>query len=213
LPVSIREVRVRADSAFFDPERVRFIEGKRAFYTIVARLTRPRKSRLSGLRYHPISSGVWAGEFPYCPLRGLGPRRFVVIRRPVPEVKDSQKSLDGWDEETVQAFVENPCTCVYCGFRATSYRAWCQLVLDHFIPKRVRGKHTSKNYVVSCYRCNQWKGRYDPGGGRYTYLPRGKKQREMLIEKAKAHIRASEERQGRHELYESIMRKTKEAKT
>ena len=129
------------------------------------------------------------------------------------KVKDSQKSLDGWDKEVERAFVEDPCTCVYCGFPATSYRAWCQLVLDHFIPKRVGGEDSSRNYVVSCYRCNQWKGRYDPGGGRYTYLPRGKKQREALIEKAKAHIRASEERQGRPEPYQLIMRRTKEAKT
>ena len=47
------------------------------------------------------------------------------------KVKDSQMALDGWDKEVERAFVENPCTCVYCGFRATSYRAWCQLVLDH----------------------------------------------------------------------------------
>ena len=129
------------------------------------------------------------------------------------KVKDSQRPPEGWDKEEQRAFVENPCTCVYCGFRATSYRAWCQLVLDHFIPKRVGGEDRSRNYVVSCYRCNQWKGRYDPGDGQYTYLPRGKKQREVLIEKAKAHIRASEERQGRPELYQVIMRRTKEAKT
>ena len=129
------------------------------------------------------------------------------------KVRDSQKSPDGWDKEVERAFVENPRTCVYCGFRATSYRSWCQLVLDHFIPKRVGGEGSSRNYVVSCYRCNQWKGRYDPGGRRYTYLPRGKKQREELIEKAKAYIEASKEKQGRLELYKFIERRTKEAKT
>jgi 5-methylcytosine-specific restriction endonuclease McrA len=128
------------------------------------------------------------------------------------KVKDSQKSLDGWDEEIVQAFVENPCTCVYCGFRAPLYPAWRQLVLDHFIPKRVGGEDSSRNYVVSCYRCNQWKGRFDPGDGRYTYLPRGKKQSELLIKKAKAHIDASEKSQGRPKLYRFIMRRTKEGK-
>ena len=129
------------------------------------------------------------------------------------KVKDSKKSLDGWDKEMVRPFVENPCTCVYCGFRATSYRAWCQLVLDHFIPKRVGGEHSSRNYLVSCYRCNQWKGRYDPGGGRYTYLPRGKKQREALIKGAIDHIEESKERQARRELYNFIKPRIKEAKT
>ena len=66
LPAAIREVRVRADSAFYDHEIIEFIEGKRAFYAIVARLTRPLKNRLSGLRYRQVASAVWAGEFQYC---------------------------------------------------------------------------------------------------------------------------------------------------
>ena len=90
LPDSIREVRVRADAAFFDHKIIEFIEAKRAFYAIVARLTRPLKSRLSGLRYRRVSPGVWAGEFRYCPQGWLGPRRFVVIRRPVPEEPSAQ---------------------------------------------------------------------------------------------------------------------------
>jgi len=93
LPDSIREVRVRADAAFFDHKIVEFIEGKRAFYAIVARLTRPLKSRLSGLRYRRVSPGVWAGEFQYCPQGWPGPRRFVVIRRPVPEEPSAQLTL------------------------------------------------------------------------------------------------------------------------
>jgi 5-methylcytosine-specific restriction endonuclease McrA len=129
------------------------------------------------------------------------------------KVKDSQKCPEGWDKEEERAFVKNPDTCVYCGFRAKSYRAWCQLVLDHFIPKAVGGVDSSRNYVVCCYRCNQWKGRFDPGDGRYTYLPRGKKQRKVLIKKAKAHIKASEKEQRRHKFYKFIMRRTKETKT
>ena len=72
LPVPIREVRVRADSAFYDHEIIEFIEAKRAFYAIVARLTRPLKNRLAGLRYHRISSGVWAGESSIVPCGGPG---------------------------------------------------------------------------------------------------------------------------------------------
>ena len=41
LPGSIREVRVRADGAFFDHKIIEFIEQKHAFYAIVAQLTRP----------------------------------------------------------------------------------------------------------------------------------------------------------------------------
>jgi hypothetical protein len=93
LPEAIREVRVRADGAFFDHKIIEFIEEKRAFYAIIARLTRPLKNRLPGLRYRHISSGVWAAEFRYCPHGWLGPRRFAVIRRPVPEEPSAQLHL------------------------------------------------------------------------------------------------------------------------
>lgn len=43
LPGAIREVRVRADGAFFDHKIIEFIEQKRAFYVIVSQLTRPFK--------------------------------------------------------------------------------------------------------------------------------------------------------------------------
>ena len=107
LPASIRDVRVRADSAFYDHEIIEFIEGKRAFYAILARLTRPLKNRLSELRYHRVSSGVWTGEFPYCPLGWPGPRRFVVIRRPVPEEPSAQLTLFQMGGYTYQTLVTN----------------------------------------------------------------------------------------------------------
>lgn len=107
LPESICEVRVRADAAFFDHEIVRFIEGKRTFYALVARLTPPLKRRLSGLRYRRVSPGVWAGEFQYGPQGWPGPRRFVVIRRPVPEEPSAQLTLFQMGGYSYQALVTN----------------------------------------------------------------------------------------------------------
>jgi hypothetical protein len=85
LPGHIRQVRVRTDAAFCDQEFVEFVEGKGPFYVIVARLTPRVKNRLGGLRYRRISTGVSAAELRYCPDNWKHPRRFVVIRRPVPE--------------------------------------------------------------------------------------------------------------------------------
>jgi hypothetical protein len=73
-PEAIRAVRVRADGALFDHKIIEFIEEKRAFYAIVARLARTLKNRLPGLRYRRISSRVWAAEFRYCLHGWLGPR-------------------------------------------------------------------------------------------------------------------------------------------
>jgi hypothetical protein len=107
LPKPIREVRVRADSAFYDHKIVRFIEGKRASYAIVARLTRPLKNRLPALPFRRVSRGVWAGELQYCPQGWPGPRRFVVIRRPVPEEPSAQLSLFQMGGYSYQALVTN----------------------------------------------------------------------------------------------------------
>jgi hypothetical protein len=104
---AIREVRVRADGAFFDHKIIEFIEGKCAFYAIVARLTRPLKARLGELRYHRISSGVWAAEFRYCPHGWPGARRFVVIRRPVPEEPSAQLHLFQMGGFSYQVLVTN----------------------------------------------------------------------------------------------------------
>ena len=107
LPQPSGRVRVRADGAFFDHKIIEFIEEKQAFYVIVARLTRPLKNRLAGLRYRRVSAGVWAAEFCYCPQGWPGPRRFVVIRRPVPEEPSAQLHLFQMGGYSYQGFVTN----------------------------------------------------------------------------------------------------------
>jgi hypothetical protein len=129
LPVPIRAVRVRADSAFYDHEIIEFIEGKRAFYALVARLTRPLKNRLSGLRYHRVASRVWAAEFEYCPLRWPGPRRFVVIRRPVPEEPSAQLTLFQMGGFTYQALVTNLGLQPLNLWRFYNHRAGAELII------------------------------------------------------------------------------------
>jgi len=126
--------------------------------------------------------------------------------------KEPSEPPEGW-EEFAKTFVRDRCKCVYCGFQATTYLAWRQLVVDHFIPRAAGGEHGDKNYVVSCYRCNQFKAGYDPGGGRYTYLPPGEEERSALIEKARAKIEEQEEKQGRRDFYRYVKREVNRCKT
>jgi hypothetical protein len=84
VPQDIGRVCIRADGAFFDHKIVEFIEGEGAFYVIVAKLTRPLQNRVGGLRYRRIAPDVSAAQFDYCPQDWKRPRRFVVIRRPIP---------------------------------------------------------------------------------------------------------------------------------
>ncbi|MBM4045067.1 MAG: transposase [Planctomycetes bacterium] len=51
LPDSVKQVRIRADGAFFDHKFVESIEGRMAYYVIVARLTCPLQEKLGGVLY------------------------------------------------------------------------------------------------------------------------------------------------------------------
>jgi hypothetical protein len=149
LPKPIREVRVRADSAFYDHKIVRFIEGKRAFYAIVARLTRPLKNRLPALPFRRVSRGVWAGEFPYCPQGWSGPRRFVVIRRPVPEEPSAQLSLFQMGGYSYQALVTNLALQPLNLWRFYNQRARAELIIRELKYAYVLGKIPTNDFQAN----------------------------------------------------------------
>lgn len=149
LPEAIREVRVRADGAFFDHKIIEFIEGKRAFYAIVARVTRPLKSRLSGLRYRRISSGVWAAEFRYCPHGWPGPRRFVVIRRPVPEEPSAQLHLFQVGGYSYQVLVTNLALRPLHLWRFYNQRARAELIIRELKDAYALGKIPTKDFAAN----------------------------------------------------------------
>lgn len=146
LPEVVREVRVRADGAFFDPKIIEFIEGKRTSYVIVARLTRPLKARLGGLRYLRISSGVWAAEFRYCPHGWPGARRFVVIRRPVPEEPSAQLHLFQMGGYSYQVFVTNLALTPLHLWRFYNQRARAELIIRELKDAYALGKIPTKDF-------------------------------------------------------------------
>jgi Transposase DDE domain group 1 len=149
LPVVIREVRVRADGAFFDHKIIEFIEGKHAFYTIVARLSQPLKNRLSGLRYQRISSGVWAAAFRYRPQGWPGRRRFVVIRRPVPEEPSAQLHLFQLGGYSYQVLVTNlPLTPLNL-WRFYNQRARAELIIRELKDAYTLGKIPTKDFPAN----------------------------------------------------------------
>lgn len=84
-------------------------------------------------------------------------RLHEVVRRPVPELKISRKSVLARDSYT----------CVYCGSRET-------LTIDHVFPRHRGGENTWENVVCSCLRCNNKKGNRTPQecGMRLPHPPR-----------------------------------------
>jgi hypothetical protein len=149
LPGHIREVRIRADGAFFDHELVELIEEKRAFYAIVARLTKPLENRLGGLRYRRISAGVWGGELQYCPQGWKRPRRFVVIRRPVPEEPSAQLHLFQMGGYSYQVLVTNLALKPLNLWRFYNHRATAELIIRELKDAYALGKIPTQDFLAN----------------------------------------------------------------
>lgn len=149
LPEPAPPVRVRADGAFYDHKIIEFIEQKRAFYAVVARLTRPLKNRLAGLRYHRVSPRVWAAEFRYCPQGWPGPRRFVVIRRPVPEEPSAQLHLFQMGGYSYQVLVTNLSLTPLHLWRFYNQRARAELIIRELKDAYALGKIPTKDFLAN----------------------------------------------------------------
>jgi len=149
LPGGAGRVRVRADGAFYDHAFIEQIEARRAFYVVVARVTPPLRNRLGGLRYRRIAAGVWAGEFPYCPLDWRRPRRFVVIRRPVPEEPSVQLHLFQMRGYTYQLFVTNLALKALNLWRFYNRRATAELIIRELKDAYALGKIPTQDFAAN----------------------------------------------------------------
>jgi len=148
-PAHLRRVCVRADGAFFDHKIVEFIEEKRGFYAIVARLTRPLQNRLGGLRYRRIGPGVSAAQFQYCPQDWKRPRRFVVIRRPIPEEPSAQLHLFQMRGYTYQALVTNLALKPLNLWRFYNRRATAELIIRELKDAYALGKIPTQDFAAN----------------------------------------------------------------
>lgn len=144
-----REIRVRADSAFYDREITGFIEQKKAFYAIVARLTKPLKERVASARYRRVSSGVWAADFTYHPQGWPGPRRFVAIRRPIQEEPSWQLTLWRMGGHTYQVIVTNLELAPLNLWRFYNDRARAELIIRELKEAYAMGKIPSQAWAAN----------------------------------------------------------------
>lgn len=87
VPASIAHsrIRVRADSGFFSGKLIGFLEKLGLGYVIVAKEYPTIRSRARGARFHKLQNGCEVAEFRYQPHGWPKARRFVVIRRPIPD--------------------------------------------------------------------------------------------------------------------------------
>lgn len=149
LPSTIRTVRVRADAAFFDHKLIEWIEARDAAYVIVARLTAPIKRRLSTLPYQRISGEVAAAEFQDQPPGWPGPRRFVVIRRPVPAEPSWQLHLFQLGRFHYQAFVTHLPLTPLSLWRFSNDRSQAELIIRQLKEAYALGKIPTQDFPAN----------------------------------------------------------------
>lgn len=149
LPNTVRRKFFRGDKAFFAKKLVNFLEFYHFRYAIVARLTKPLKRHLPGLRYRRISSQFAVAEFRYQPHGWKKPRRFVVIRRRVPEEPSQQLSLLKIGKYVYQVIVTNLKLKPVNVWRFYNRRATAELVIRELKEGYATGKIPTKYFAAN----------------------------------------------------------------
>jgi hypothetical protein len=86
-------VRLRADAGFFGGKLLGFLEENRWGYVIVSKQYRTIRQQALAARFQKLGGGWEAGEFFYQAHGWPRKRRFVVVRRPVPEDPEEAAQL------------------------------------------------------------------------------------------------------------------------
>jgi hypothetical protein len=88
------QIRFRMDSGFYGSRVIRFLEASRSKYVIVAKPYPNLVRSARGCRFHRFNNGWEVGEFRgYVHHKDLRTRRFVVVRRPIPDDPEESKQL------------------------------------------------------------------------------------------------------------------------
>lgn len=146
-PSGIREIRARADSAFYDHTIAEYLQGIPACYAIVARITKPIQRYFGGLRYEEVSPGFWVSEFEYKPWRWKTTQRFIVIRRLIPEKPSWQLSLFKMTGYTYHVIVTNLSLQPLNLWRFYNQRATGELIIRELLEAYTLGKIPTRDWA------------------------------------------------------------------
>ena len=107
LPSLVKTIIIRADKGFYDHKTIEYLESMKALFAIVAKITKPIKTKLTTFSYRKYTSGTEVAEFMYQPKGWAKKYRFVVVRRPIPEEPSSQLNLFSMGKYSYQVIVTN----------------------------------------------------------------------------------------------------------
>jgi len=125
-------MRVRADSGFFGNKFISYLEAVGCGYVIVAKLNPKLRRKVLGLRFEPAPRGISMAEFRYQCEGWKQARRFIAVRRPLPEDPSEAAQLMLLKDQryAYQAMVTN--------LALEPYRVWSFYVQRANIEKNIR---------------------------------------------------------------------------
>lgn len=149
LPPSVKTVIVRADKGFYDHKTVEYVEEKQCLFVIIAKLTKPLKTRIVNLSYQRYTSGIETSEFTYQPLKWKKEYRFIAIRRPIPEDPSEQLTLFTIGNYSYQVLVTNMKLNPLNTWKFYNKRAAVELIIKELKEDYPLGKIPTKHFAAN----------------------------------------------------------------
>lgn len=124
-PIPRSRIRFRLDAGFYSRRTVEFLDGERYGYVIVAKEYPPIKAKAQNCKFTRLQNGWDVGEFWFQPPKWNRRRRFVVVRRPIPQdpVDAAQLTLFKDTKYAYHVLVTNLRTSAWRVYRFYSLRA------------------------------------------------------------------------------------------
>ena len=153
LPSSVASTRtrVRLDGAFYNKIIVESLDEKRLGYIVVARMSRPLKTRMVEARYQEFAQGWEAAQFFYTPLKWKQEHRFVAVRRPITlETDENQQRLFTFKRYTYhRALVTNLELTPQSVWRFYCDRGFQELLLREFKSSYAMAKIPTRSFLAN----------------------------------------------------------------
>ena len=149
LPAGTRHVKIRADGAFYDGRLLDWFEAHKLTYAVVARLTKRLQAQVTTARYRARRDDLALADFHYHPQGWTHARRFIAVRRPVPEEPSWQLHLFHLGKFTYQVLVTNLDLTPVNLWRFYNSRAQAELVIRELKQAYALGKIPSRRWEVN----------------------------------------------------------------
>jgi hypothetical protein len=149
LPATIKRVRVRADAAFYNNKILEWLEARKAHYAIVAQLRKPLQRQVKSAHYDSWRDEIEVADLTYQPFSWSRARRFIAIRRPIPEEPSWQLSLFRIGKFAYQVIVTNLDLKPANVWQFYNNRAEAELVIRELKEAYALGKIPSRRWEVN----------------------------------------------------------------